>query len=441
MKKKHVIILGAGISGLSAAWFLSRSGQPVDVTLIEKTARAGGLLHTEYTPDFLFEKSARLFKADKSPELLKLAHALGLQEQIIQRSDKGFARYTYHEGKLRRFPGSPLGFCVSSLTRGFLPALLSEWKKPARYEDETVWEFVQRRLSPELARTFFDPLVVGIFGGDMREISVRACFPLLKHFEEQHGSILRGLLHNWKNRPRSPFFSFKQGVQQLIDQLLAKSGAECQFGQEVQRIAVKDNKVEVVTQDRIYYADGLICALGLKESVQLLEPLAPESARGLQKIPALGMAVVNIGYKENVLPLHGFGYLVGKQAQEEILGVLFDSSLWPQHNRQKEETRLTVNIEEKGREEDWYVHTALSALKKHLNLSATPAEVSVKRVVRAIPQYSPGHFDKIKTLKEELNKRLPRCVLAGNYLFGVSVEECVARAKEAAAECLSIFSH
>lgn len=436
MKKKHVIVLGAGISGLSAAWFLSQSGQPVDVTLIEKTERAGGLLQTEYTPDFLFEKSARLFKADKSLELLKLAHALGLHDQIIHRTAKGFARYTYQDGKLRRFPDSPLGFCVSSLTRGFIPALVSEWKKPAKCEDETVWEFVQRRLSPELARTFFDPLVVGIFGGDMRELSVRACFPLLKRCEEQHGSILRGLLHYWKSRPRSPFFSFKQGVQQLIDRLLAKSGAECHFEQEVQRIAIKDNKVEVVTQDRIYYGDGLICALGLKESVQLLEPLASETARELQKIPALGMAVVNIGYKENVLPLQGFGYLVGKQAQEDILGVLFDSSLWPQHNRQAEETRLTVNIEEKGREEEWYVHTALSALKKHLNLCATPAEVSVKRIVRAIPQYSPGHFEKIKTLTEELSKRLPRCFLAGNYLCGVSVEECIARAKQAVDECL-----
>jgi protoporphyrinogen/coproporphyrinogen III oxidase len=450
MKKKHVIVLGAGVSGLCAAWFLSRNSQPVNITLLEKTERAGGLLHTEYTPDFLFEKGARLFRTNKSPELLKIVEELGLESQIISCSAKQQSRYAYQEGKLRRFPSNPLSFCFSSLTRHFVLALLSEWKKPVKYEDETVWEFVHRRLGSEAARHFFDPLVVGIFGGDIRQISIRACFPLLKRFEEQNGSILNGMIHHYRAQrkmpktsscglARSSIFSFKKGVQQFVDRLLVKSGAECHFGQEVQRIAIKENRVEVVTQDRVYYADALICALALKESTQLLDPLVPEISRELLKTPTQGMAVVNIGYKENVLPLKGLGYLIGKQAQEEVLGVLFDSSFWKEQNQSLRETRLTVNLEERGREESWYIQTALKSLKKHLDLSATPSHISFKRILRAIPQYGPGHFEKIKSIKEELKQRLPRYFLAGNYLVGVSVEECIVRAKEVATECSALL--
>lgn len=449
MKKKHVIVLGAGISGLSAAWFLNKS-LPVNITLLEKTERAGGLLHTEYTSDFLFEKGARLFRASKSPELLTLVEELGLGKQIISGFAKQYPRYAYQEGKLIRFPNNPLSFCFSPLTRHFVPALLSEWSKPIKCEDETVWEFVLRRLGPDVARHFFDPLVVGIFGGDIRELSIRACFPLLKRFETENGSILNGFIRHWKKErkmpkvspcgvPRSAIFSFKKGVQQLVDRLAEKSGAECYFGQEVQRIAMKESRVEVTTQDRIYYADALICALGLKESIHLLEPLAPEASRELLKIPTQSMALVNIGYKERVLPVRGLGYLIGKQEQEEVLGAFFDSSFWKEHNQSPKETRLTIKLEEKGREESWYIQTALTGLKKHLQLFATPSEISFKRLVRAIPQYGPGHLEKMKILIEGLGKRLPRCFLAGNYLLGTGVEDCIVRAKQAATECKALL--
>ncbi len=291
-------------------------------------------------------------------------------------------------------------------------------------------------------------MVVGIFGGDIREISVRACFPMLKKWEEKYGCVTKGLLHNWnEKRKRSRYsagifpeclsqaiFSFKRGIEQLPQTLISKTPAAFHFNQDVQRICIKDNKVEVMTQDRIFYADALFCALPIKETSQLFEPLVPEISREFLKVPSEGIAVLNFGYDMEVLPVHGFGYLTPTHAQEEILGVVFDSSVFPQHNQRNRETRLTIKIEDKGREDAWYIDAALRGIRKHLGISRMPTAISFKRAVRAIPQYGVGHLEKMAGLKEEFNKRLPRCFLLGNYLTGVNVDQCIARAKEAVSE-------
>lgn len=447
MRKKHIIVLGAGISGLSVAWYAHRSGHAIDISVIEKSNRAGGWLHTEHTQDFHFEKGPRTFKVDKCPSTLQLVKELGIDKQLIWTHLKPHHRYLWLDGELRRFPTNPISFCFSPLTRGFLSAIFSEWKKPAKEGDETVWEFVMRRFNYDVARLFFDPLVVGIFGGNIREISVRACFPLLKKWEEQYGCVSKGFFHHWNEKrkqsryavaipelPLSSIFSFKQGIEYLPQSLLEQTPATYHFNQDVQRIVLKDNKVEVMTQDRIFYADALFCALPIKETSQLFEPLVPEISREFLKVPSEGIAIVNFGYDARVLPIQGFGYLTPTHANEEILGVVFDSSVFPQHNQRKEETRLTIKLEDKGREDAWYIDAALRGIRKHLGVSRMPTAISLKRAVRAIPQYGVGHLEKMVGLKSAFQTRLPRCFLAGNYLKGVNVDYCIARAKEAVSE-------
>lgn len=447
MRKKHIIVLGAGISGLSVSWYLNRLQCPVDITIIEKSDRVGGWLHTEYMSDFHFEKGPRTLKVDKCPATMQLVQELGMPHELIWTHLKPHHRYLWLEGELHRFPTNPISFCLSPLTRGFISALFSEWKKPAKSGDETVWEFVLRRFNYNVARLFFDPLVVGIFGGDIREISVRACFPLLKSWEEKYGCVTKGFFHHWKEKrklskyssiisdlPLSAIFSFKNGMEQLPQMIMAKTPAEYHFNQEVQRVLIKENKVEVMTQDRIFYADAVFCALPIKETSQLFEPLVPEIAREFLKIPSDGIAVLNFGYDSPVLPIQGFGYLVPTYAEEEILGVVFDSSVFPQHNKSPQQTRLTIKMQDRGREEVWYIDAALRGIRKHLNISQTPNAISFKRAIRAIPQYGVCHLEKMTGLREEFNKRLPRCFLAGNYLSGVSVDQCITRAKEAVAE-------
>ena len=246
MQKKRVIILGAGISGLSTAWYLSRTGLPLEITILEKSSRAGGWMHTDHTTGFHFEKGPRTFKVDKSPSTMRLVAELGLQKELIWSEAKPHHRYLWHEGELHRFPTNPISFLFSPITKGLVRALLTEWKKPTKLGDETVWEFVLRRFNYDVARLFFDPLVVGIFGGDVRKISVRACFPKLKSWEEKYGSVTKGFFAQRKEKtgkspfskdvegvPLSAIFSFRLGVEQLPQTIVNQIPATICFNREV----------------------------------------------------------------------------------------------------------------------------------------------------------------------------------------------------------------
>lgn len=445
MQRKKVLILGAGISGLSTAWYLSRSSIPLEITILEKTMRAGGWLHTEQADGFHFEKGPRTFQARRSPALLQLIQELSLSSEIITSSLRKQSRYIWLDQKLRRLPSNPLSLLFSPLTKGVVPALLSEWKKPVKQGDETVWEFISRRFNPDVARLLFDPLVVGIFGGDARAISVKACFPQLKNWEEEAGSVTKGF---WRARqagkrsstvpslPPKSIFSLRQGMEQLIRSLLEQTPAEIHYGQEVQSIQCEEGRVKVTTSQGSFVADSLFCALPLQPAARLLVPHMPESAREWTQIPSAGMAVVSCGYEDAVLPVEGFGYLAPTSAQEEILGALFDSSVFSQHNRKPKETRLTVLLKETGRKESAYIEAAKEGIRRQLGIAAAPQAISVKCASEAIPQYAPYHLEKMQAFLEKAREEMPGCYWAGNYLAGVSVDQCIQRAKAAVDEFL-----
>ncbi len=452
MQRKRVIILGAGISGLSTAWYLSKTGLPLDIVILEKSARAGGWLHTDHTTGFHFEKGPRTFKVDKSPMTMQLVAELGLQEELIWSEAKPHHRYLWHEQELQRFPTNPLSFLFSPLTKGFIRALLTEWRQPVKNGDETVWEFVLRRFNYDVARLFFDPMVVGIFGGDIRHISMRACFPRLKSWEEKYGSVTRGFFQRMMEKrkeakfskdvegiPMSAIYSFRRGIEQLSQSLVSQLPAVIHYNQNVAEISFEGDRILVDTDKEQFSADYLFCALPVKETGLLFEKHIPDVSKEFLKIPSVSIAVVNFGYDANVLPVQGFGYLTPTHAHEDILGVVFDSSVFMEHNRRDQETRLTIKLEDIGQSEEKYVDAALKGIRRHLGISRVPKAISFKHTLRSIPQYGVGHLDKMTDLKNRFCKKLPRCHLVGNYMGGVSVDCCIERAKEAVAEWRSTF--
>ncbi len=447
MQKKQVIILGAGISGLSSAWYLARTELPLEITILEKSSRAGGWMHTDHTTGFHFEKGPRTFKADKCPATLRLIVELGLQEELIWSEARPHHRYLWHEGEMHRFPTNPIAFLFSPITKGFLRALLTEWKKPVKCADETVWEFVMRRFNYDVARLFFDPMVVGIFGGDIRKISVRACFPRLKHWEETYGSLTKGFFAHMKEKkclspyskdveglPLSAMFSFRSGVEQLPQSIVNQIPAKIRYQQQIKEILKVEDRFVVKTDKEQFSCDFLFCALPVAETGRLLENLAPETSKELLKIPSLGVDVVNFGYESQVLPFQGFGYLTPTHSHEDILGVVFDSSVFPEHNRSTQETRLTIKLEETGRSEEKIIDAALKGIRRHLGISQIPKSISFKRTPRSVPQYGVGHLEKMSELNHQFSQKHSQCRLVGSYLAGVSVDNCIARAKKAVEE-------
>lgn len=447
MQKKRILVLGAGISGLSAAWYLSRTKHPSEITILEKGSRAGGWMHTDHTKGFLFEKGPRTFHVDKSPHTMQLISELAMAPELIWSESRQHHRYMWFEGELHRFPTNPFSAVLSPVAKGFIRALLTEWKQPLKAGDETVWEFIVRRFNYDVARLIFDPMVVGIFGGDIRKISVRACFPKLKAWEEKYGSVTKGFFAQRKERrhlskfssdipelPLSAVFSFRSGMEQLPQTIVNQIPAAVHYHQEVRDVSFEGGQVVVRTESGQFEADDLFCALPVNETSELFKKFVPEAAKEFSRIPSEGLSVINLGYDVNVLPVQGFGYLAPTYANEDILGVVFDSSVFPEHNRRNQETRLTIMMRENGREDDVYIQAALRGIRRQLGVSRLPTEVSLKRAVGAIPQYGVGHLERMNELKQLLRAKLPQCYFLGNYLNGVSVDLCIARSKESVAE-------
>lgn len=445
MPKQRVLILGAGISGLSLAWYLSRSCIPLDITILEKSERPGGWLHTDLTTGFLFEKGPRTFKVDKSASTITLLHELGLDQEIVWSEERPHHRYLWANDQLLKFPRNPVSFLLSPLTKGFLPALFTEWKKAVHDGDETVWDFVARRFNEDVARLFFDPMVVGIFGGDCRYISVRSCFPTLKRWEEEHGSVTKGFWIALKEKrkqskfsptipelPLSAMYSLNEGIEQIVKALVRKVPADVQYCSEVTAIRDLGSEVEVVASDRVYKTDALFCALPVAQTGYLLRSLAPEQSEKLSKIKSCSVTVINVGYTQNVLPVEGFGYLTSTYSKEDILGVVFDSSVFPQHNERPFETRLTIKLEDRGLSRESMIENALQGIKRHLGITKLPDAISYKLAINAIPQYGVGHLDAMVKLEKDLEEKLPRFRFVGNYLSGVSVDQCIARSRDVA---------
>lgn len=443
MERKKAIILGAGISGLSLAWYLQQSNAPIDLVILEKSERAGGWLRTDHSTGFVFEKGPRAFKVSKSATTLKLVQELGMSQEII--SSCARARYLWVNQRLQRLPDHLLSWMISPLTRGIIPTLLTEWKKNPRTGDETVWEFVSRRLSPEVARLFFDPLVVGVFGGDSREISVQACFPTLKRWEEEWGSMTRGLwmdLRRKKQRakfceavpelPLSAMYSFSSGMEQLVQNLVKNLDANIQYDAEATSICLQGQQVCVQTNGQEWIADALFCALPIAQAGFLLRSLAPDIAAKWAEIKSRSIATVSAGYTEPVLPCKGFGYLTALQDQEDLLGVVFDSSVFPQHNGHPKETRLTVKLADRGLSREGVIETALQGIKRHLKIEKKPDAISYQLAVNAIPQYGVDHLTRMEQFDARLRAQMPQLYFVGNYWSGVSVDHCIARSKQVA---------
>jgi protoporphyrinogen/coproporphyrinogen III oxidase len=429
MKENHsIIVLGAGISGLSCGYYLHQKG--CDVLVLEKTSEAGGWLKTEIRSGFFFEKGPRTFRTTAAGPMEELIRDLHLEGKRIFSTPETKKRYLWMNQRLRSIPPSKWDL---------FSVLLKEWRVPPEQEkEETIWEFAARRFSPRIADTLFDPLTLGIFAGDCRKLSVDACFPKFKEWECEHGSWTKAFFARRKSRKKKgmSLFSFQEGIQTLPRALAEKLAGNLRTQTDVKALHFHDDRIEVVTHDTTYTCDYLVSALPSHSIAHLFLPHNQEIAALLGSIPCQTIDVVNLGYAQKLSIPRGFGYLVPSKEQEEIFGAIFDSMIFPTQNRQENETRLTVMVKEGGNS----LQRAIDAMKRHLKILALPTFTDITSAKEAIPQYEVGHAKKIEQLIQKMSYVFPRCRLIGNYLSGVSVGDCIARAKEAADTLLQTLS-
>lgn len=409
--RKKAIVLGGGISGLGAALTLSKTHE---VLLFEKERVAGGW----------FLKSAQTFRKNSCKELLALAEELGLAEEIIYAAEEAKRRFLLFGGKLVPMPRNFFDFFRSPLLQGTRKAVLKEWRQPVYEGDETLFDFAARRFGQEIAERFFDPLAIGIFATTSKKLSVEMAFPFLKMAEKKHGSLTKAFLLQKKDT-KSSLFSFRGGTQTLVKEIVDVLGESLCFGEEALCIHRKGLGVEVVTQKGCYQADVLVMALPAHVAGTLL------SLDYLSHLEMTSLRMVQLGYREDLLAFKGFGYLVPTIENLPLLGVMFNSSIFPSENSEYK-TLLTAMLPPLEQAEE----IALQMIRSHLGIARHPDLLKTTVCDKAIFVPQIGMKERIQ---DTLNSLWPNVALAGNYLLeGASVNACLRSGFAAAKKLQSV---
>lgn len=462
--KFRVVIAGAGISGLALGWYLKKAlGGAIDLTILDGSSRSGGWIRTDFDKGFLFEAGPRSCRTKGAGRAtLELVESLGLQEEVIVASEAAKRRYIYYKGKLQPLPDGIVSFLASPLMKGMVRALWRDWRaERGSGEDETVADFFGRRLGVPITERLIDPLVSGIFAGDIGSLSVRSCFPDIYRKEQEHGSLILGMLKGKKkNEPASPFveqmsrspiFSFKNGMETLIYALQADLKEHIRLSDKAAEILQAGDGLNVITdKGESYPADRIYLALPAHAASELVRGISREASGLMSAIPSASVAVVNMGWNTRMLDREGFGYLIPRSEKEDILGVVWDSSAFPQQNAHPGQTRLTVMLggichpDMCSQPSEYLTETALKAVRNHLGISIPPESVRVTVAHEAIPQYMVGHSDKVDKIEKALEKDFrSRVCLVGSPWRGVAVNECILDANTAAsaliAECATLL--
>jgi oxygen-dependent protoporphyrinogen oxidase len=450
-----VLVVGAGLSGLVAAFRVQQAGYTVAV--LEAAKRPGGVIGSHRRDGCLFETGPNS-GLDTTPLINALLADLGIAGERIDASRASSRRYVVRDGRLHALPMSPGAFLRTPLFSGAAKLRLAAepfiGKAPADRE-ETIAQFVRRRLGREFLDFAIEPFVAGIYAGDPNELSVPAAFPRLHALEQRYGSLIRGALLGARERRKSAdkaknvasSFSFRGGMQALTD-ALARAVGTVHCGVKIAALQTHARGFalsgEHVDAPLIGSARSVIVATPAYSAARLVQALAPSAAAALAAIeyPAVSVVVSVYRRADVAHPLDGFGFLAPAKEQPSVLGSLFSSTMF---EGRAPDDRVVLTTFVGGRRnpelaalEDGPLTTAVHReLARLVGARAEPLWSDVTRWPRAIPQYTLGHLERLATV-ETAERARPGLFFCANYRGGVSIGDCV-KAGHSIAERVSTY--
>jgi oxygen-dependent protoporphyrinogen oxidase len=455
---KPVAVIGAGITGLTAAFYLKRKGIPV--TVYEASGRVGGVIQSLRRDGYLAEFGPNTI-LETSPKIAQLIRDAGLESRRLDPDPKAEARYVVRYRRPIAMPVSPFGFFTTELftPKAKLAVLREPFVRPRTDGlEESIAEFVIRRLNQEFLDHAIDALVAGIYAGDPYKLSVLHAFPKLKALEDKYGSMIKGQIFGARERKKSgevakdraPKFSFDEGLQVLPDTLAAQLGDAVRLNTFVTKLAQTIDGWRVsIPAGEIEHSVVIFC--GTAPGLAKLEvhcgraALPRETEIGaaqqhrrttldlapLSEIRYPPVASIVLGFRRGDVthPCEGFGMLIPKIEGFKILGTIFSSSLFPNRAPAGHHT-LTSYV---GGER--YPDLALLPAEKLydvvcgdlrvlLGVHGKPTFQHCVVYPKAIPQYNVG-YGRYRELMTEAEAKAPGLFLAGHYRDGVSLSDSI----------------
>ncbi|NNF17741.1 MAG: protoporphyrinogen oxidase [Gammaproteobacteria bacterium] len=434
-----IAIIGAGISGLTTAFYLQRDHPEWDLCLYDACAHPGGTMHTENVEGFLFEAGGNGFLTNK-PDSLQLVRDSGADDLLMPSSDLARRRFIYTD-RLHRMPETPPMFLKTKLLtwRQKLRVAGEFFIKPGSEDkDETLQEFGNRRLGQGFTDVMLNAMVAGIYATTPDKISVAAAFPLIAKLEREHGGLFRGMIAKRKKGagPGGILMSFRGGVSAFIRHLHKHLEADWQLSAPVTSVEKDDTGYRVATVNGSREFDQVIISAPAYAASNMLHRLDDELSRRLAAIDYSPIAVVGFGYESLAHDLDGFGLLTTANAGLSILGVLWDSSIFPDRAPPgARSVRVMIggqrNPELVQLDDGELIKIASEGLQQTMGIDQPCDTVFVKRWPRGIPSYAPGHIDRVDAIFEQLQSHAG-LHLSNNAYRGIAMNDAVRQGRELA---------
>lgn len=422
-KKYDVIVVGAGISGLTAAYKAKKEGK--SVLVLEKSISNGGVIQTLNSEVGHFELGPNSFAIN--PSILSLIQELGLEKELVYANSAAQKRYIFLNGKPTLINPKKLLFSSEILNfKGKIKLLSERFKKSQTVDNETLAAAVRRRFNDDVLQTLVNPIISGIYAGDAEALEYKSSMKKLYQFEQEFGSFTKGFLKSKKNGATRKIVTFKKGLQQLITALTALLKNEL-ISSEVIKIQPSQHEVAVSTSSHTYTGTQVILSSPAYSAGELIKSLDNDLGTKLTNIqyPTLLSAQLAFDKKDVHSHLDAFGLLIPKQAGKVTLGIINYSSVFElESNHHK--YNLFIDVKEAATES--YIinllQQATSELKEIYKIEGAPIFKNHKVWSKAIPQFNVGHADLMEAV-DQFEIAHPQISFIGNWRTGVAVGDCI----------------
>lgn len=452
-----IVIVGGGVTGLSAAYTLSKqmkaTGSKARVIVVEKGKVLGGKTLTEVVDGMVIEHGPDSYIAHK-PWFGQLVKELGLTAVGTNPTVK--STFIYHKGRLERLPvgmqimiPTEVGPFVSTRLispmgklRAAMEPLIPLKKTD---DDESIGSFVSRRFGREVLENIAGPLMGGIHGGDWENVSMKSTFPTFVKMEKEQGSLLMAGFKNKANKPKGPtgsaFQTVSTGLQSAVDAMIrASTGVEYRTSTEVTQLAPAGNGGYTVklSDGETIHADAVVLGVPAYVASALMRDFRSDVTTELDQIPYGNSCVVALGYHKKDVnhPFDASGFLVPMSEPTDISASTWVSTKWP-HSAPDDKVLVRCFVG-RGDGKDWtkesdevLVDTCMKNLEKVMGLKAKPYLTRCFRWPKSMAQYRVGHLARMDKV-DELMKQAPGLYLAGAAYRGVGLPDCVREGNQAA---------
>lgn len=458
-EQQDIVIVGGGLTGLSAAYYAwskaAASGKMPRIAIVEQSGRLGGKIDTLHRDGCVIERGPDSFLARKLP-MVELAQALGMEDDLVATNPKAKKTYILCHGKLHPMPkGLVLG--IPTDTQAFLKTGLISPKGKLKAmrdlviepnmstEDESLGHFLNRRLGQEVTENISEPLLAGIYAGDMSKLSLKATFPQFAEVEREYGSLIKGMQATRRKGQSVPglpdvakgtmFLTFKDGLGSLVSKLeeVLQPHVTIVTGASVTNIKqlVEGGYELDLSNDHQIQAEQVIVTTPSFAASPLLKPYV--NVEALDQINYVSVANVVSAFDRSKLTGawdDGTGFVIARHEGRAITAMTWTSTKWT-HTSPEDTVLIRCYVGRAGDEErvDWpdeaLKHTVLNELAELMHIQVEPRFMEVTRLKHSMPQYPVGHVEAIASLRAALKRELPGVAIAGGSYDGVGLPDCI----------------